>query len=84
MTMLTLLTVMSGTTAGQEFAGREKLRAHSEEFRREVSRSPTVCGSPSASRRGPRGARRRRPVSAIARNYYLSAAQYLVRDLPPR
>jgi alkyl sulfatase BDS1-like metallo-beta-lactamase superfamily hydrolase len=25
-----------------------------------------------------------RQISAIARNYYLSAAQYLLRDLPPR
>ena len=25
-----------------------------------------------------------RQISAIARNYYLSAAQYLLKDLPPR
>ncbi|MGH9202249.1 MAG: hypothetical protein ACRD2A_13555 [Vicinamibacterales bacterium] len=34
--MLWFLGAMSGTAAAQEFAGREKLRAHSHEFRREV------------------------------------------------
>src|SRR6185503_19902793 len=35
---LLLLVATGGTTAAQEFAGREKLRAHSAEFRREVIR----------------------------------------------
>jgi alkyl sulfatase BDS1-like metallo-beta-lactamase superfamily hydrolase len=34
--MLVVLIAVWGTAAAQEFAGREKLRAHSEEFRREV------------------------------------------------
>ena len=33
---LLMLMATSGTAAAQEFAGREKLRAHSAEFRREV------------------------------------------------
>ena len=33
-----MLVAPSGTVAGQEFAGREKLRAHSDEFRKDVIR----------------------------------------------
>src|SRR5215813_15155522 len=33
-----MLTALCGTAAGQAFAGREKLRAHSHEFRQEVIR----------------------------------------------
>jgi hypothetical protein len=33
-----MLVALCGTLEGQEFAGREKLRAHSNEFRKEVIR----------------------------------------------
>ena len=95
-----------GIARGQEFASREKLRAHSDEFRREVIRVTDgvyVAVGYSASNvtliDGDTGsilvdAKRtkaqaltelgERQINATARNYYLSSAQYLLRDIPPQ
>ena len=141
---LLMLMATCGTAAAQEFAGREKLRAHSAEFRQEVIKvtngvwvgigfsdansvliegeggsivvdttsdvedakavKPEFAKVSTALVRAiiythsPRRRKRRgeaaesgalselgeRQISAIARNYYLSAAQYLLRDLPAR
>ena len=107
--------------AAQEFAGREKLRAHSAEFRREVIKVTdgvwVAVGFSDANSvliEGEGGsivvdttsdvedaravkaefAKRlkaaalselgQRQISALARNYYLSAAEYLLRGLPIR
>src|SRR5438093_8490463 len=84
---LTMLFAWCVSAAAQDCAGREKLRAQSNEFRKEVIRVTDgvfVAVGYSSSNviviHGEGGGERQ--INAIARDYYLSSAMYLLKDLP--
>jgi hypothetical protein len=100
---VTMLFAWCISAAAQDYTEREKLRAQSNEFRKEVIRVTDgvyVAVGYSASNvmieLGPENVVPKRikaqalvelgerQINAIARNYYLSSAMYLLRDLPPQ